>query len=82
MDILSVLVLYLVECICEAKAGQMLMELVMLLMLSEFLDYVLDLFALLAFTLRELPESQSFVLGPGLSFSRGSHLRLYDKLFC
>ena len=60
----------------------MLVELVVLLVLSEFLDYVLDLLALLALTLRQLSKSQSFVLAPRLPFSSGGHLRLNDKLFC
>lgn len=56
MDIFSVLVLDLIESVGESQAGEMLMESIVFLVFSKFLNYGFYFFSLLAFTLGKLSE--------------------------
>ena len=81
MDVFSVLVLDFIESVGETQAGEMLMESIVFLVLSKFLNYCLYFLSLLAFALGKLSEPQSLVLTPRFSFSGGRQLSLNDKLF-
>ena len=80
MNIFSVLVLDLIESIGKTQAGEMLMESIVFLMFSKFLNYGFYFLSLLAFALGKLSEPQALILTPRFSFSGGRQLSLNDKL--